>query len=119
MTAASLPVRVLRGAGRTARRHRRRFGSKPGGSRSHPSCQNWRMTARPSGSPAEALSLELAACRKRGIERLDVDTHNQNPVQRPELQRLADEYLAVTGHHTTNRIAQLKYLLRDATTAFE
>jgi hypothetical protein len=77
------------------------------------------MTARPPGSQPEALWLELAACRKRGIERLDIDTHNQSPVPRPGLQRLADEYQSVTGGHTTNRIAQLKYLLRDAIAAFE
>jgi hypothetical protein len=77
------------------------------------------MTARPLGSQPEALSLELAACRTRGIERLDLDTHNQSPVPRPGLQRLADEYQSVTESHTTNRIAQLKYLLRDAIPAFE
>jgi hypothetical protein len=77
------------------------------------------MIARPDGTLAESLPLELAAIRKRGIERLDVDTHNQRPVPRHQLQRLADEYLAVTGHRITNRIAQLKYLLRDAITAFE
>src|SRR5262245_48412779 len=109
MTAASLPVRVLRGAGRTGRPHRRRFGSKPGESRLHPSCQNWRMTERPGGSLPAVLSLELTACRQRGIERLDVHTHNQSPVPRPELQRLANEYLAAIGGNTTNRIAQLKY----------
>ncbi len=77
------------------------------------------MTARPPGSQSKALLLELAACRKRGVERLDVGTHNQSPVPRPGLQRLADEYQSVTGGHTTSRIAQLKYLLRDAIAAFE
>jgi hypothetical protein len=119
MTAVSLPARMHHGPGRTGRRHARRSRLKSAGSRLHPTCQNWRMTARPPGSQAEALSLELAACRKRGIERLDVDTHNQSPVPRPGLQRLADEYQSVTGGHTTNRVAQLKYLLRDAIAAFE
>ena len=77
------------------------------------------MTASPGRSLAEDLSLELAACRKRGIERLDVASHNQSPVQRPELQCLADEYLAATGRRAPSRIAQLKYLFRDAITAFE
>jgi hypothetical protein len=77
------------------------------------------MTASPGRSLAEDLSLELAVCRKRGIERVDVASHNQSPVQRPELQRLADEYLAVTGRRAPSRIAQLKYLFRDALTAFE
>jgi hypothetical protein len=77
------------------------------------------MTESPGSSLPEVLSLELTACRQRGIERLDVRTHNQSPVPRPVLQKLADEYLAVTGGHTANRIAQLKYLLRDAIAAFE
>jgi hypothetical protein len=77
------------------------------------------MTESPGGSVPEVLSLELTACRQRGIERLDVRTHNQSPVPRPVLQQLADEYLAVTGGHATSRIAQLKYLLRDAIRAFE
>ena len=119
MTAASLPVRVLPGAGRTGRRHRRRYGWESAGSRFHPSCQNWRMTESPGGSVPEVLSLELTACRQRGIERLDVRTHNQSPVPRPVLQQLADEYLAVSGGHATSRVAQLKYLLRDAIAAFE
>lgn len=118
MTAVSLPVRLRPEPGRTGCRHARRSGLKSVGPRSHTSCQNWRMTARPSGSQPEALSLELAACRTRGIERLDLDTHNQSPVPRAGLQRLADEYQSITGGHTTNRIAQLKYLLRDAIAAF-
>ncbi|HEY1002034.1 MAG TPA: hypothetical protein VGD83_20580, partial [Streptosporangiaceae bacterium] len=77
------------------------------------------MTERPGGSLPAVLSLELTACRQRGIERLDVRTHNQNPVPRPELQRLADEYQSVTGRPAPGRIAQLKYLLRDAISAFE
>ena len=77
------------------------------------------MTERPGGSLPEVLSLELTACRQRGIERLDVRTHNQSPVPRPALQQLADEYQSATGRHTTNRIEQLKYLLRDAIRAFE
>ena len=77
------------------------------------------MTESPGGSVPEVLSLELTACRQRGIERLDVRTHNQSPVPRPALQQLADEYLAVTGGHATSRFAQLKYLLRDAIRAFE
>jgi len=119
MKAASLPVRVLRGTRKTGRRPRRRSAPKSGGSRLPPSCQNWRMTERSGGSLPAVLSLELTACRQRGIERLDVRTHNQSPVPRPELQRLADEYLAATGGNTTSRIAQLKYLLRDSLAAFE
>ena len=65
-----------------------------------------------------ALSQELAACRKRGIERLDLRTHNQAPVERPELQRLASEYVAARRLVVTNNTAQIKVLLRDAIRAF-
>jgi hypothetical protein len=77
------------------------------------------MTVSPGDSLARDLSLELTACRKRGIDRLDLVSHNQKRVPRPELQRLADEYTAVSGVRTASRIAQLKYLLRDAITAFQ
>jgi hypothetical protein len=76
------------------------------------------MAERP-GDLAAVLFEELAACRKRGIERLDVHSHNQQPIPAPELERLAAEYAAATrssaGH---GRIPQLKYLLRDASAAF-
>jgi hypothetical protein len=64
------------------------------------------------------LSQELAACRKRGIERLDLRTHNQAPVERPELQRLAREYVAMRRLSVPNDTAQIKLLLRDAIGAF-
>ena len=99
--------------------HIRRFRLNSVGSRLRPSCQNWRMTASPGRSLADDLSAELAACRKRGIERLDFTSHNQSPVQRPVLQRLADEYLVATGRRATSRITQLKYVIRDAIAAFE
>jgi hypothetical protein len=118
MTDLRLPVLMRPGPGRTGRRPTGRPRRKTAGSRLHAPCQNWRMAAHPPGSHPEALSLELAACRKRGIERLDVHTHNQNPVSRPGLQWLADEYQTATGNHTTSPIAQLKYLLRDAIAAF-
>jgi hypothetical protein len=119
MMAVILPARMHSGPGGTGCRHGRRSRPESVGPGLRPSCQNWRMTARPPGSQPEALSLELAGCRKRGIDRLDIETHNQSPVLRPGLQRLADEYQSVTGGHTTNPIAQLKYLLRDAIDAFE
>ena len=71
------------------------------------------------GDLVTAISRELTACRKRGIERLDVLSHNQAPVLTPQLQRLAGEYLMATGRRVHGgRIAQLKYLLHDAITAF-
>lgn len=81
-------------------------------------CKNWWM-AEPSGSDlAAGLFEELAACRKRGIERLDVSTHNQQPVVAPRLEELAANYAAGTRGPAHGRISQLKYLLRDATAAF-
>ena len=116
------------GAGFMARGHKacgrklRRPGWSLTGSRWHSPCQNWRMAERPGSDlaavPAAVLSEELAACRKRGIERLDVRSHNQQPVPAPELERLAAEYAAATRSRVHGRIPQLKYLLRDATAAF-
>ena len=73
------------------------------------------MTEGPDGDLATVVSAELAACRKRGIDRIDVRSHNQSPVPTPELQRLADEYL---GRSVKGRVVQIKHLLRDALTVF-
>jgi NUDIX domain len=98
----------------SARQSAARFG-EPAGRRW--SCQTYRMTEGPEGDVA-AISAELTSCRKRGIERLDLRTHNQAPVPTPQLQRLAGEYLMATGRRVPGRIAQIKYLLRDAISAF-
>ena len=76
------------------------------------------MTVGSDGDQAAAISQELASCRKRGIERIDVKSHNQTPVPTPELQRLADEYLLTLGRSVNGRIAQIKYLLHDTLSAF-
>lgn len=94
------------------RRRGVRCGAGPSGSPKRRPCQNYLVT-NGSGSLAEALADELTACRQRGIERLDVRSHNQSPVQTPELQRLASEYVIAKSLHAHSRIAQLKYLLRD------
>jgi hypothetical protein len=65
-----------------------------------------------------AIAEELAACRQRGIERLDLSSHNQVPVQTPVLQGLASEYVAVRQLRSYGRISQLKYLFRDGIKAF-
>jgi hypothetical protein len=77
------------------------------------------MTEGPEGDVVARISAELASCRKRGIERIDVHTHNQAPVPTSQLERLASEYLTATGRRVQGRIAQIKYLLRDAIGAFE
>jgi len=99
-------------------KHRNCFSSKLAGSLWRLPCQNWRMAERPGSDLAAVLSEELGACRKRGIERLDVNSHNQQPLAVPELERLAAQYAAATDSPVHGRIQQLKYLLRDAIAAF-
>ena len=81
-------------------------------------CQNTQMTDKGEGSLTAAIADELAACRQRGIERLDVRSHSQVPVQVPVLQRLAEEYVTARQLRAQGRVTQLKYLLRDALKAF-
>jgi hypothetical protein len=76
------------------------------------------MAERPGSDLAAVLYEELAACRKRGIERLDLRTHNQQPVLVPRLESLAAEHTVATRGPVHGRIPQLKYLLRDAIAAF-
>ncbi len=63
------------------------------------------------------LAIELAECRLRGIERLDLRTHNQNRVAANDLQRLAQAYAAAEGLALHGRTAQIKQLLWDAIAA--
>jgi hypothetical protein len=76
--------------------------------------------ARPLGSDlAATLFKELNVCRKRGIERIDVSSHNQQPLPLPELDRLAAGYAAARhGPEHGGRTLLLKYLLRDAVATF-
>lgn len=117
-TAARAGWRLFDGMRKKRGRHLQRPGGKSAGSSWHASCQNWRMTDRRGGDLTAILSEELAACRNRGIERLDVRSHNQQPVQAPELDRLAAAYAVATRSRAHGRIPQLKYLLREAIAAF-
>jgi hypothetical protein len=83
------------------------------------SCETCRMTERQEGGLAAVLYQELTTCRKRGIERLDVHSHNQVPVERPQLQHLSEEYLQVRRIRAQGLVARLKLFLRDAVKAFE
>jgi hypothetical protein len=76
------------------------------------------MTEEAAGGLSAAISEELAACRQRGIERLDVSSHNQVPVKTPVLQRLGSEYVSVRQVHARGRVSQLKFLFRDAIKSF-
>ncbi len=97
---------------------RRRGPAEAKGSPDHPPWQNWRMPDEPADGLVVAIREELAACRQRGIERLDLRTHNQVRVETPELQRLASEYVAARHLRAYGRISELKYLFRDAIKAF-
>jgi len=73
----------------------------------------------PAPAPAERLAQELGECRQRGVEGLDINTHNQHAVPLPELQRLAAEYAQATLSTSRGRIAQIKRLLRDGLHSME
>ena len=95
-----------------------RYRAETSRSRDHLPWQNCRVADEPDDGAVEAIAIELAACRQRGIERLDVSSHNQTSVQIPVLQRLAGEYVMVKQLHAHGRIQQLKFLFRDAIKAF-
>jgi hypothetical protein len=73
-----------------------------------------KMTEEPAGSLVARITEELASCRQRGIERLNLSSHNQAPVQTPVLEGLASEYIAARQLRVYGRIPQLKCLFRDA-----
>jgi hypothetical protein len=102
----------------TSHSNRCSYWAETPGSRDHPPWQNCRVADEPDDGVVEAITLELAACRQRGIERLDVSSHNQIALQIPVLQRLATEYVMVRQLHAHGRIQQLKFLFRDAIKAF-
>jgi hypothetical protein len=84
------------------------------------SCQTCRVSENePARALAQRLAHELGECRQRGLERLDVDTHNQHPVGLIELQRLASEYAQATQSALRGRIPQIKKLLRDCLNGIE
>lgn len=66
---------------------------------------------------ADRLVYELSNCRQRGIERLDVRTHNQAPIVSPELDWLARGYSVAKRLPALDRTAQIKYLLWKALSA--
>jgi hypothetical protein len=85
----------------------------------HRSCQTWCVSAHDAVDRAETIAHELAACRQRGIEGLDRSTHNQTPIDVPELERLARDYAAARRAEWRRRKDQIKTLLRDALLSFD
>lgn len=83
----------------------------------------------PFDAPREAASVtrwrvtrvlgDLAACRERGIERLDIAAHDQPPVAAEELGKLASAYAAASRQPGQDRAGQIRQLLWDALTAME
>ena len=63
--------------------------------------------------------MELTDCRQRGIERLDIRTHNQHPVAAPELEQLARAHATSRELPLHGRTAQVKLLIWDAIVAME
>src|SRR5690348_4361028 len=67
----------------------------------------------------ETLTDELRICRRRGLEQLDKNSHNQLPVSIPLLGRIASEFAVAHHYEVPGRIAQIKNLLRHAIDALE
>jgi hypothetical protein len=100
------------------RRQNRRRRPTAGRSSNQRPWQNCQVSDDPGDGLVAAIAEELTACRQRGIERLDLSSHNQSPVPTPVLQGLASEYVEAGQIRAYGRISQLKYLFRDAIKAF-
>lgn len=61
---------------------------------------------------------ELLACRRRGIDQIDLRSHNQRPVDAPDLARLAADYAIAGGMQRRGRGPEIRQLLRDGLAAF-
>src|SRR5262249_27668096 len=60
------------------------------------------------------VARELATCRQRGLDWLDLNTRRQPPIQAPTLQWLAQRYAICRSLTMQDRISQIKILIRDA-----
>src|SRR5687768_4884651 len=63
-----------------------------------------------------ALVNELTAARRRGLDGLDLDTHQYDPVKTPQLEALARAY---ANDAVASRIALIRDVLRDALAAWD
>jgi hypothetical protein len=68
--------------------------------------------------PADLIADELADCRQRGIERLDRRSHNQVPLQIPQLEQLARRHAAVSRLPARSRVTLIKTFLRSALASY-
>jgi hypothetical protein len=81
--------------------------------------QNGAMSHEAGGTPlATQITSDLLACRKRGIDRLDIHTHNQEPVPAMVLTRLASDYSSAQRLMLSGRVAQIKRMMRETLEAF-
>jgi len=71
------------------------------------------------GSLARKLAGELASCRRRGVDRLGLSSHNQNRLALPELEDLANRHCALDPTAPHERYAKIRRLLRSALGAMQ
>jgi hypothetical protein len=109
-------ARVARVVSTRTCRHQMAFPWRPF---AHHSCQTWAVSVPDDTDRVEKLAHELAACRQRGIEGLDRETHNQKPVVAPQLELLADGYAAARQMAGRRRKDKIKSLLRDGLSSYE
>jgi hypothetical protein len=77
--------------------------------------QTWGVVGDQGGDErAVRVAHELAECRVRGIDRLDIKSPKQGPVVAPELEQLATRYAAARSLRPGGRNAQIRLLLRAA-----
>ena len=112
------PAGIRLGQRRTATRRGSRMEPVRWWSKVDLPCQTNLVVEGPGGGTASTIADELSAVRLRGIERIDVQSHNQSPLALPRLEDLADAYIAGRGIGVQPRPARLKFLLRDAIQAF-
>lgn len=72
----------------------------------------------PDETQAERLGKELGLCRQRGLDNIDVQMHNQSPVEAPELELLVREYGEAKALSAFGRAAQIRVLIQDGSTAY-
>jgi hypothetical protein len=72
----------------------------------------------PEADLVKQLAEELIRCRQRGLERIEIGTWNQSPVETPQLGRLAHQYCQAQGLTLHGRIASISRLLREGLDAY-
>ena len=76
------------------------------------SAVTWQTKCVAERNDATSIARDLTDCRQRGLDWLDHTTKYQAPVPATALQQLAADYVAARGLVATERIDQIKLLLR-------